>query len=169
MQKHQVSSIRCITFHIVSYDPDKVDDQNLNHDAAYDVVQVARQTVLQSHAQHHVLFTRKLHSLLTIESRAMSLNRHSILTSHGIIVIPPGRPFYIFVSHFSDCKAYLPKHMIIANTVAPPHVIHTIDSTGRKVLRIGTTEVDIIGPKMNLSYTSYLILNRSLQLLTSIQ
>lgn len=43
----KTSMINC-TSNNVSYHSDKADDQNANHDAAYDVVRVTRQIVLQS-------------------------------------------------------------------------------------------------------------------------
>lgn len=73
----------------------------------------------------------------------MSSSRHCTLTAHGIINIPPSRPFDILVSNISDRETRLPKRMIVANSLAPPNIIHTIDSTGQKVFPIGTAKVDI--------------------------
>lgn len=115
---HAKTSRKKETLHNVSYDPDKANEEKLNHNAAYDFVQVAYFSLLQTYNQHHVLATTKLICLLAIKPRALPLNLHCNLSVHETMSISPSRPFYILISNVFRHQARLSKYMIIANTVA---------------------------------------------------
>lgn len=140
----------------VSYDPDRANDQNMSHDAAYDVIRFARQIVKQPYTHYQVLLSTELHSLLSVETRAMLISRHSTLTAHVIIDIPPGRPFNILVGNVSDREAHLRKHMMIANTAAPLNVIHALDNQLKPFPKRESLRQISISP-MNFSQTQYLL------------
>lgn len=57
--------------------------------------------------------------------------------------IPPGRPFYILVSNFSNRQVRLQKHMIIAECACPPDVIADFELDEQQAPPIGTPEIEI--------------------------
>lgn len=70
------------------------------------------------------------------------------------MVIMPGGILRILVSNVFDRKALLPKHIIIANKVAFPSVIHAPDSEGKKFFKKRPLRYISI-PSMNFIWTDY--------------
>lgn len=116
----------------VLYNLDEADDRRDKNNAAWDIVRLAHQTLQQPYTHCHVLITTKSHGLLAFEPIAMPFRRHGTLSVHGIIGIPPGWPFYIFVCSFFDLEACILKQTVIANTVVPSNVIHVMHSTNQR-------------------------------------
>lgn len=54
------------TSKIVLYNQGKFDDQNVNNDAAYDIVRAARKIGLQLYIRNYVLVATKRHGLLVV-------------------------------------------------------------------------------------------------------
>lgn len=111
---HKRNSLNTRSANMVSHNLEQTSLHDVHHKTDYDVVKVARQVVLQSNTQHHVLATGNSHTLLTIKRRAMPIDRHGTFESHGVVDTSPEKAFSILVSTVSEPLVRQPKHMIIA-------------------------------------------------------
>lgn len=115
-------------------------DQNVYHDARYDVVRVAQQIVLQPNITCHVLVRAKPHHLHTIEPKALPTSRLHTLAARQVVNISPNQPFQIFVSSFSGWEVGLLKRMIIALWGTTPDIIRGTNFNNQKKSWIGPPE-----------------------------
>lgn len=52
-----------------------------------------------------------------IEPKSLPASRASLQTARWIIEVAPRQPFYVLLENFSEKQAFIPKHMIIAQTL----------------------------------------------------
>lgn len=116
----------------VSNNPAQAVDHDIWQGSYFVIVTVSEQTVLQSHPQHHVLFTTKSHGLLTFEPRPMPIGCYSTLSACQIMDILPNQPSHIHAFNFSDLLVFLPKLTIIAECGTPLGVMHDVSFNDQK-------------------------------------
>lgn len=87
MLEHKRTSLDTRISNTVSHNPAPAVGQNAYHDAAYVVVRVAQQIVLQSNKPDYALITTKSFSLVAIEPRATLKNCNCTLVAVEIIGI----------------------------------------------------------------------------------